>query len=139
MKYFLCLDFCSLPSISSQSFSRRMSTALTENIALLSLYGTTFELMTKTDASQRNSTEVHEYTLSFQHEQQIAEAFAVLLANTDNPSAVGAICLEEQPNGTGLLMRTAVNSGQQEARIASFSKIAASLQKCTSGPFSNVL
>lgn len=97
-----------------------MGGVLTESIGLLSLFGTTFGAITEIDAPLRNNTEVKDYTLPIQHEQWIAQAFAALLSNTDDPSAVGAVYLEEQPNGTGLLVRTAVSSGNQEIRMASF-------------------
>jgi hypothetical protein len=83
--------------------------ALTENIALLSLCDSTLELITKNAFTLKKAPRVSSYKLSLQHEQQIVEAFAVLLGNTDNSSAVGAICLEEQ--ATRFLVRTAVNLG----------------------------
>lgn len=114
---------------------RRMAArfgALTENIAVLAQCDTTFGPTTKNALPPRNP-EVDGYKLSLQHEQQITEAFAVLLAITDDPSAVGAICLEEQRNATGLLIRTAVNSSNQEGRRASFERIARALEGCTAG------
>ena len=93
---------------------------------------------TEIDALLRNNIEVKDYTLSSQHEQRIAQAFTVLLADTDDPCAIGAVCLEEQPNDTELLVRTAVNSGNQEIRMASFGKIATALQQCTAGPSLNL-
>lgn len=114
-----------------------MAGALTENIAVLSLCGTTFDPMTEIDISMQNDPNASNYKLSIQQEQQVAEAFAVLLSNTDDPRTVGAVCVEEQPNGTGLLLRTAVNSGLQEERTANFRKIAGALRECTAGPFLN--
>ncbi|KAF1847189.1 uncharacterized protein K460DRAFT_280998, partial [Cucurbitaria berberidis CBS 394.84] len=106
--------------------------ALTENIALLALCDTTLEPMIEDHPPPEKSPEIDSYKLSFQHEQQVTEAFAVLLANTDDPNKVGAICLEEQPDG--LLIRTAVNSGDQKDRKASFERIARALESCTAGP-----
>lgn len=108
--------------------------ALTENIALLALCATTFEpVIEKTLPLETPAIGGH--TLAIQHEQQITEAFAILLAHTDDPSAVGAICVEEQHSPAGLLVRTAVNSGSQEERIANFKRIARALEESAIGTF----
>ncbi|KAF1970795.1 hypothetical protein BU23DRAFT_379506, partial [Bimuria novae-zelandiae CBS 107.79] len=101
--------------------------ALTENIALLALCATTFEPV-KEETLQLKSPEIDGYMLSLHHEQRTTEAFAVLLANTDDPSAVGAICVEEQHDPIGLLVRTAVNSGSQKERMTNFERIARALE-----------
>lgn len=79
--------------------------ALAENHALLALFDSTFEHITENAFAPRKFPRVGGYKLSLQNEQQIVEAFAIILANTDDPSAAGAICVEEQ--ATGLLTRTA--------------------------------
>ncbi|KAL5400402.1 hypothetical protein PMIN03_012406 [Paraphaeosphaeria minitans] len=103
--------------------------ALTENIALLALCATTFEPVTE-DFLPLEIPAIGGHTLTLQHEQQITEAFAILLAHTDDPSAVGAICVEEQRNLVGLLVRTAVNSGSQRERMTNFKRIARALEEC---------
>jgi hypothetical protein len=108
--------------------------ALTENIALLALCATTFEpVMEETLPLEISAVGGH--TITLQHERKIAEAFAILLAHTDDPSAVGAICVEEQRNPIGLLVRTAVNSGSQSERMANFKRIARALEECAIGTF----
>ncbi|KAF2008556.1 hypothetical protein BU24DRAFT_415907 [Aaosphaeria arxii CBS 175.79] len=104
--------------------------ALTENIALLSLCGTTLEPLMDYTLPVDPPGAIHHH-LSLQHEQQVAEAFAILLANTDDPNAVGAICVEEQPNATGLLIRMAVNSGSQQERTSTFDRIICALKRLT--------
>ena len=108
--------------------------ALTENIALLALCATTFEPVME-ETLPLGIPAVGDHTLTLQHEQQITEAFAILLTHTDDPSAVGAICVEEQRNPVGLLVRTAVNSGSQRERIANFKRIARDLEECAIGTF----
>lgn len=115
-----------------------MAGSLTENIAVLSLCRTTCDPITEIDLLTGYDNDAKNYALSIQQEQKVAEAFAILLANTDDPKTVGAICLEEQPDRDGLLVRTAVNSGLQKERTANFAKIADALQQCTAGSFLNL-
>jgi len=110
-----------------------MAGALTENVAVLSLCRTTFDPVTEIDLPTGYGNDGKNYALSIQQEQKVAEAFAILLANTDDPHSVGAVCLEEQPDKNGLLIRTAVNSGLQKERTANFTKIAEALRECTAG------
>lgn len=127
----------SLASRLSQT-TETMAGALTENIAVLSLCKTTCDPITEIDLLTEYGNDAKNYALSIQQEQKIAEAFAILLANTDDPNTVGAICLEEQPDRNGLLIRTAVNSGLQKERTANFAKIADSLRQCAAGSFSDL-
>jgi hypothetical protein len=108
--------------------------ALTENIALLALCATTFEPIIE-ETLPLEIPVVGGHTLTLPHEEKITEAFAVLLAHTDDPSAVGAICVEEQRNPVGLLVRTAVNSGSQRERMAIFERLARALEECAIGTF----
>jgi hypothetical protein len=61
--------------------------------------------------------------LTFEQEQRTAEAFALLLATTDNRNAIGAVCVEEQLDGSGFIVRTAVNSGSQDKRLDTFRRL----------------
>lgn len=92
--------------------------AITENIALLAVLAHNGKIESPTDnpipATLANSAH---RILSIRREKDLAEAFAVLLATTDDPSRVGAICVEERPNKDGLVIRSAVNSGSQEERL----------------------
>lgn len=106
--------------------------ALTENVALLALCATTFGPI-KEETLPLERAVSGGRLLSLQHEQQITEAFAILLANTDNLSKVGAVCVEERRSPTGLLIRTAVNSGSQEERMSNFVKIVRALESCAAG------
>lgn len=98
--------------------------AITENIALLAVLAHNGKIESPTDnpipATLANSAH---RILSIRREKDLAEAFAVLLATTDDPSKVGAICVEEKPDKTGLVIRTAVNSGSQEERMRVFRDI----------------
>lgn len=107
--------------------------AITENIAVLSLFATTFEPITEYPIPTRKTAEDDHRRLSLKQEQELAEAFAVLLANDDNPSTVGAVCVEEQKGTPGIVIRTAVNTGDQKQRIAEFDRIAKALMRCSIG------
>lgn len=61
----------------------------------------------------------------------MVEAFAALLAHTDIPHKVGAVCLEQHSDG--LLVRTAVNSGDQTERVNNVRKITEALESCAEG------
>lgn len=52
-------------------------------------------------------------TLTLKYEKQAAKAFAILFANIDSPDEVGAVCIEEKFDRSGLIVRTATNSGLQ--------------------------
>lgn len=84
---------------------------LTEDIALLALCDSILEPITRYPVLQEEALEDDSYSLTVEHERQIAEAFAILLANTDDPSAVGPVCIEEQIGASGLFITIAVNSG----------------------------
>lgn len=99
--------------------------ALTENIVLLALLGSTFEPITGNSLPDVSTADGRR--LSLKHEIQIADAFAVLLVDTDDPSAVGAVCVEELDNTAGILIRTAVNTGNQKERMSNFNRIARAL------------
>ncbi|KAF2194187.1 hypothetical protein K469DRAFT_651397 [Zopfia rhizophila CBS 207.26] len=103
--------------------------ALAENIALLAILDPKLEPVTQNPVPSkfRDGADAYYRALSLKHEQRTAEAFAVLLANTDDPSRIGAICIEEKARGSGLIVRTAVNSGSQAERKATFERIAKAL------------
>jgi hypothetical protein len=56
------------------------------------------------------------YTLPFKYEMQTAKAFSILLPKALNSDKVGALCIEEKPDGSGLIIRIAINYGNQEER-----------------------
>jgi hypothetical protein len=100
--------------------------ALSENIALLGQFGKTLTdpIITSTPLwDKRGFQGRHERLLTFEQEQRTAEAFALLLATTDNRNTIGAVCIEEQPDGGGFIVRTAVNSGPQDERLDTFRRL----------------
>lgn len=114
--------------------------AIAENIALLELlgpregYSENFvppKFLDKSHASR--------YVLSLEDERRTAEAFAILLTNTDDGTKVGAVCVEQPPHGRGLVIRTAVNTGSQSDRKDAFVKITSALKRASdagqSSPF----
>ena len=107
--------------------------AVAENIALLALNPNLETLsINPIPASLDQSQVANQYSLSFKQEQKIAEAFAVLLVNTDDTTKVGAVCIEEHRDGKGLVVRTAVNSGAQDERKSAFERIAGTLMRAAS-------
>jgi hypothetical protein len=61
--------------------------------------------------------------LSFDEEKRTAEAFALLLATTDDRDAIGAVCIEQNPYNSAMILRTAVNSGPQQSRKEVFRRL----------------
>lgn len=61
--------------------------------------------------------------LTFNQERRLAEAFALVLATTEKPSQVGAVCIEEKPSGVGFIVRIAENSGSLENKQQAFHRI----------------
>jgi hypothetical protein len=104
----------------------RQRGALSENIALLGQFGKTLIDPTVNNTPQwvnRDSQGSHEHCLTFEQEQRTAEAFALLLATTDDRNAIGAVCVEEKLDGSGFIVRTAVNSGSQDERLDTFRRL----------------
>lgn len=100
--------------------------AITENVALLAVLGPALEPVTDNPIPRSlfgNFDPDRHRTLSLQQEQQLAEAFAVLLVHTDDTGAVGAVCVEETRKPVGLIVKTAVNSGSQDGRIKIFHSV----------------
>ncbi|KAF1814060.1 hypothetical protein P152DRAFT_302886 [Eremomyces bilateralis CBS 781.70] len=95
---------------------------ISENTALLSLLGPVLEPVTEHEIPHRNKRYESSYPLIFKHEKQLAQAFALILVNTDDPKRVGAVCIEVADGGH-LQLRTAVNSGTQENRKIAFHKV----------------
>ncbi|QDS68007.1 hypothetical protein FKW77_009383 [Venturia effusa] len=102
--------------------------ALSENIALLAQFGKTLTdpTISKTPPwVSRSSQDNHagDRSLDFEQERHTAEAFALLLATSDDRNAIGAVCIEEQPDGSSFIVRTAVNSGSQDERLDTFRRL----------------
>jgi hypothetical protein len=100
--------------------------ALSENIALLEQFGKTLTdpIVNYTPPwVNRGSQSSLERSLTFEQEQRTAEVFALLLATTDDRNEIGAVCIEEQPDGNGFIVRTAVNSGSQNKRLDTFRRL----------------
>jgi hypothetical protein len=97
--------------------------ALSENTALLDWVQPLEISVTSKAVHFATRLESPSRTLSRKHEKQLAQAFAVLLANEDDPDAVGAVAVEEKLNHQGFLLMTATNIGSQKARLASFVQI----------------
>ena len=58
--------------------------------------------------------------LQLQQEIDLVDNFAFLLATTDDPEKVVAVCLEEHSNGAGVIIRIADNSGDVRDRAKEF-------------------
>ena len=69
--------------------------------------------------------------LTLQHEKQLATSFAFILATNDDMSQVKALGIEEAPDGMGLTLRIASNSGNILQTRAGLQKITALLEKIT--------
>jgi hypothetical protein len=100
--------------------------AIAENIALLSMLDKQLELPTSesSPAGIHSRQQQSSHSLPFKHEKQIAKAFAVLLAYNNSAKKVGAVCVEELPDESGIIIRTAVNAGGQEMRMEPFDNMA---------------
>ncbi|WEW59510.1 hypothetical protein PRK78_004984 [Emydomyces testavorans] len=107
--------------------------AITENIALLALLDPKEpETKNHIPASFADQNHASRFTLPLEVEKQTATAFAILLANTDDCKKVGAVCVEQQSNERGLVIRTAINKGDQAYRKEAFFKIKNALTKASS-------
>jgi hypothetical protein len=103
---------------------------LAENIAFLSQFanqGRTLsdpvvDLLPLNDRLRKEDTG-SKRALTFNEERRLAEAFALILATTDKPSRVGAVCIEELPKSSGLIVRFAANSGTLDRKKIIFHKI----------------
>lgn len=62
-------------------------------------------------------------SLTFDQERRLAEAFALVLATTDDPNLVGAVCIEEKADGNGLIVRAAANSGSLKGKRMIFDRL----------------
>lgn len=104
---------------------------ISENTALLSLFPSKFEpkIAYPTPPERRDSVHSSDYVLSLKHEKQCAEAFAILLPDTDDPDRIPAVCIEENSGGTGLTIRIASNSGSQKERAAGLQRVADKLKE----------
>ena len=59
----------------------------------------------------RPDIEPHARHLSAEREREIADNLAFLCATSDDPLKVRAVCLEEEPNTLGVIVRLASNTG----------------------------
>src|SRR5690606_10900641 len=85
--------------------------AISENIALLSLFGRALGPATNNDLPPRDLSRDRNYPIPIiKHEIELAESFALILVNNVDPTRVGAVCIEATREGK-LVLRTAVNSG----------------------------
>lgn len=89
---------------------------MSENIALLGQFGKTLTDPIINCTQLQENRDFHSgrnRLVTFEQEQHPAEAFALLLAKSNNPNTIGAVCIEEQADGSSFIMRTAVDSGSQ--------------------------
>lgn len=107
-----------------------MENDLAENIVLLHLLnpepGRAGEDLIP-DAIERDQQQNR--VLSLQHEQAIAEDLVFLAAYTDDALKVIALCIEEKAGGDGMIIRTAINSGDQRVLQQGLQEIAAVLEE----------
>lgn len=91
---------------------------LSENIALLAKLCPVPVTATVNDpdSASEQFTGLRAYSLPFKYELQTAQAFSTLLTKRHHCDKVAALCIEERPDGTGLIIRTAVNYGIQNDR-----------------------
>ncbi|EFW15116.1 hypothetical protein D8B26_004535 [Coccidioides posadasii str. Silveira] len=106
--------------------------AIAENIALLALLNPKEPVPENPIPSKFiDDGRASHFILSFEDERRTAEAFAILLSNTDNPRKVGAVCVEQSLDGHSLTIRTAVNAGPQTDRKDAFARITSALRKAS--------
>ncbi|EON64505.1 hypothetical protein W97_03738 [Coniosporium apollinis CBS 100218] len=63
-------------------------------------------------------------TLKLEHEQSIVSALSFLSSYTDDCYKVSAICVEEMPDGRGLFISIAANSGELRKMKAGLERLA---------------
>jgi hypothetical protein len=99
--------------------------AISENIALLAQFPSHLEEPTTNHvpSSFINPSVDGRRRLKIGEEQRLAEIFALLLATISDPLRVGAVCIEEIPDGSGFTVRTATNTGSQQTRKLAFHRI----------------
>lgn len=106
--------------------------AIAENIALLELLDSREEYSENfVPPKFLDQNHASRYALSLEDERRTAEAFAILLTNTDDCTKVGAVCVEQPTHGRGLVIRTAVSKGSQENRKDAFVRITTALKKAS--------
>ncbi|KMU84223.1 hypothetical protein CIHG_02009 [Coccidioides immitis H538.4] len=106
--------------------------AIAENIALLALLNPREPVPENPIPSKFiDDGRASHFILSFEDERRTAEAFAILLSNTDNPRKVGAVCVEQSLDGHSLTIRTAVNAGPQTDRKDAFARIISALRRAS--------
>lgn len=70
--------------------------------------------------------------LSLDRERQLVDSFAFISASTDNMLRVMAICIEEDPNKTGMTIRLASNIGDLSHVTQGFNSTARTLELASS-------
>ena len=70
--------------------------------------------------------------LTYRQERRLAQDFALLAANTDDPRKVTSACVEEGANGRSMEIKLAVNNGGLDEVQDSFRKMAKILQRINS-------
>jgi hypothetical protein len=99
--------------------------ALSENIAFLSQFAKYLEEPTTNQLpSSLASKKVSDgRCLTLEQEKKLVETFALLLATASDTTRVGAVCVEESRDGTGIIVRSTINTGIQEPRRATFRRL----------------
>ncbi|THZ16543.1 hypothetical protein D6C91_06313 [Aureobasidium pullulans] len=102
--------------------------AITENIAFLAFLKHRGRSKTNPIPLCPCNSSKDIFSLSFKHEVIIGKAFALILVNTNDKSKVGAVCIEERVDQSGITVRSATNTGSQEKRESAFTRIAKLLE-----------
>lgn len=100
--------------------------ALYENIALLSRFTKYIDEPTTNQPPwgiAEKDTMGSERQLTVEEEKRTAQVFALLLSTNDDPNRIGAVCIQETHETGSFIVRTATNSGSQDQRKATFSRL----------------
>jgi hypothetical protein len=81
------------------------------------------------DSSSSTDTPSSSRVLSLKREKELAETLSFLAAYTDDPKKVVALCIEEEKDGKGLIIRMAVNNGDLERLQKDFQRVAEILKR----------
>ena len=117
--------------MSSLAWGKAKPERLLATIVLLQLLNDTPELPSDniiSDVTIPNESPSRR-VLRLGREKELAEVFAFLAASTDNPAKVVALCIEEKPNGKGMIVRMAVNNGGLRKVEHGFQEIGKILEK----------
>ena len=107
------------------------SVHLKENIALLSQL-TEFPGDEEEWLPSQDSKTTPDRQLSLDKEGQLVDELAFIMATSEDPSNVIAVCVEEHHGSKGMTIRLAMNKGDLTERLHAMGRIAGILEKVAS-------